>query len=103
MYKISIDGFVFNSKVLAYELDWRDRNAAQITRRKFLGRFKIKNILFENQFGFFSFRNVFRVRWVCHVLVSRLAQWLACWAHNPKVPGSKPGSATLIFGQFEFF
>jgi hypothetical protein len=25
---------------------------------------------------------------------SRVAQWLACWAHNPKVPGSKPGSAT---------
>ena len=22
-----------------------------------------------------------------------MAQWLACWAHNPKVPGSKPGSA----------
>ena len=26
---------------------------------------------------------------------SRVAQWLACWAHNPKVPGSKPGSAIL--------
>ena len=24
---------------------------------------------------------------------SGLAQWLACWAHSPKVPGSKPGSA----------
>ena len=24
---------------------------------------------------------------------SGVAQWLACWAHNPKVPGSKPGSA----------
>ena len=23
-----------------------------------------------------------------------MAQWSACWAHNPKVPGSKPGSAT---------
>ena len=22
-----------------------------------------------------------------------MAQWLACWAHNPKIPGSKPGSA----------
>ena len=22
-----------------------------------------------------------------------MAQWLACWAHNPKVPGWKPGSA----------
>ena len=25
---------------------------------------------------------------------SGLAQWLACWAHNPKVRGSKPRSAT---------
>ena len=25
-----------------------------------------------------------------------MAQWLACWAHNPKVPGSKPGSAMLV-------
>ena len=24
---------------------------------------------------------------------SRVAQWLACWAHNPKVRGSKPRSA----------
>ena len=24
---------------------------------------------------------------------SGVAQWLACWAHNPKVPGLKPGSA----------
>ena len=28
----------------------------------------------------------------CH---SGVAQWLACWAHNPKVRGSKPRSATL--------
>ena len=27
---------------------------------------------------------------------SGMAQWLACWAHNPKVPGSKPGSAMPI-------
>ena len=25
-----------------------------------------------------------------------MAQWLACWARNPKVPGSKPGSANTI-------
>ena len=25
--------------------------------------------------------------------MSGVAQWSACWAHNPKVPGSKPGSA----------
>ena len=25
--------------------------------------------------------------------ISEVAQWLACWAHNPKVPGSKPGFA----------
>ena len=28
---------------------------------------------------------------------SEVAQWLACWAHNPKVPGSKPGFATQDF------
>ena len=28
-------------------------------------------------------------------IISRVAQWLACWAHNPKVPGSKPGSANV--------
>ena len=27
------------------------------------------------------------------ISTSGVAQWLACWAHNPKVPGSKPGSA----------
>ena len=24
---------------------------------------------------------------------SGLAQWIACWAHNPEVPGSRPGTA----------
>ena len=28
--------------------------------------------------------------------MSEVAQWLACWAHNPKVPGSKPGFATQV-------
>ena len=28
--------------------------------------------------------------------MSGVAQWLACWAHNPKVRGSKPRSATLF-------
>ena len=28
--------------------------------------------------------------------LSGVAQWLACWAHNPKVRGSKPRSATLV-------
>ena len=27
---------------------------------------------------------------------SGVAQWLACWAHNPKVRGSKPRSATCL-------
>ena len=27
--------------------------------------------------------------------MSGVAQWLACWAHNPKVPRSKPGSAMV--------
>ena len=26
---------------------------------------------------------------------SGVVQWLACWAHNPKVPGLKPGSAMV--------
>ena len=30
-----------------------------------------------------------------------MAQWLACWAHNPKVRGSKPRSAISI-GHFSF-
>ena len=29
-------------------------------------------------------------------LHSGVAQWLACWAHNPKVRGSKPRSATFV-------
>ena len=27
-----------------------------------------------------------------------MAQWLACWAHNPKVRGSKPRSAIALLG-----
>ena len=29
---------------------------------------------------------------------SGVAQWLACWAHNPKVRGSKPHSASSLLG-----
>ena len=29
---------------------------------------------------------------------SGVAQWLACWAHNPKVRGSKPRSAIVLHG-----
>ena len=29
--------------------------------------------------------------------LSGVAQWLACWAHTPKVRGSKPRSATFPF------
>ena len=29
-----------------------------------------------------------------------MAQWLACWAHNPKVRGSKPRSAILLLLMF---
>ena len=29
-------------------------------------------------------------------LISGVAQWLACWAHNPKVRGSKPRSAMRL-------
>ena len=35
------------------------------------------------------------VEWVCMEQHSGVAQWLACWAHNPKVRGSKPRSATF--------
>ena len=28
-----------------------------------------------------------------------MAQWLACWAHNPKVPGLKPDSAMFVLTQ----
>ena len=31
---------------------------------------------------------------VCKI-ISGVAQWLACWAHNPKVRGSKPRSANV--------
>ena len=31
-----------------------------------------------------------------YIITSGVAQWLACWAHNPKVRGSKPRSAILI-------
>ena len=30
--------------------------------------------------------------------ISGVAQWLACWAHNPKVRGSKPRSAMCAVG-----
>ena len=30
-----------------------------------------------------------------HFVSSGVAQWLACWAHNPKVRGSKPRSAMI--------
>ena len=30
--------------------------------------------------------------------LSGVAQWLACWAHNPKVRGSKPRSAVPNLG-----
>jgi hypothetical protein len=30
-----------------------------------------------------------RSQWV-YIYISGVAQWLACWAHNPKVRGSKP-------------
>ena len=31
--------------------------------------------------------------------ISGVAQWLACWAHNPKVRGSKPRSAMCAVGK----
>ena len=34
---------------------------------------------------------------------STLAQWIACWAHNSEVPGSRPGGATHRFLFFFFW
>ena len=34
----------------------------------------------------------------CRSIHSGVAQWLACWAHNPKVRGSKPRSAMILPG-----
>ena len=31
-----------------------------------------------------------------------VAQWLACWAHNPKVPGSKPGFEIFCIYRLQF-
>ena len=31
---------------------------------------------------------------------SGVAQWLACWAHNPKIRGSKPRPATRVLGMW---
>ena len=39
------------------------------------------------------------VKW--YIITSGVAQWLACWAHNPKVRGSKPRSA--IFQSLHHF
>ena len=41
------------------------------------------------------------IKWKFFTLFSRsgVAQWLACWAHNPKVPGLKPGSAMFVLTQ----
>ena len=35
----------------------------------------------------------FSTLWMKPFEYSGVAQWLACWAHNPKVRGSKPRSA----------
>ena len=28
--------------------------------------------------------------------IVHISQWIACWAHNPEVPGSGPGGATML-------
>ena len=35
-------------------------------------------------------------------IISTLAQWLACWAHNPKVRGSKPEAFPIPQPRFLF-
>ena len=41
------------------------------------------------------------LNWIFFPSFSRsgVAQWLACWAHNPKVPGLKPGPAMFVLTQ----
>ena len=36
-------------------------------------------------------------------ITSGVAQWLACWAHNPKVRGSKPRSAICIWASMQSY
>ena len=36
------------------------------------------------------------IKTLIKIVQSEVAQWLACWAHNPKVRGSKPRSATFV-------
>ncbi len=42
------------------------------------------------------------VRWLLHP-TKRSGAVEACWAHNPKVPGSKPGFANILFAPFALF
>ena len=36
-------------------------------------------------------------------ITSKVAQWLVCWAHNPKVRGSKPRSAIHIWASMQSY
>ena len=48
-------------------------------------------LMFERNFAFTNFSVA--VQTLTTLIISGVAQWLACWAHNPKVRGSKPRSA----------
>ena len=45
--------------------------------------------------------NIYKIHLSILYVESRVAQWIACWAHNPEVRGSKPRSAEFFF--FLFF
>ena len=52
---------------------------------------------FVSQFTGYSLVRGRLERKIARFTTSGVAQWLACWAHNPKVRGSKPRSANSIF------
>jgi hypothetical protein len=37
-----------------------------------------------------------------HLIISFVAQWIACWAHNPEVVGSRPTEAIIYDVLFSF-
>ena len=51
--------------------------------------------MFSQRGSLLSCSELLHCREGCH---SGVAQWLACWAHNPKVRGSTPRSASYACG-----
>ena len=57
----------------------------------FIGRFRERAGVVVTEVRF-----VFSISEHISIAPSGVAQWLACWAHNPKVRGSKPRSAITL-------